>query len=305
MAYKLFWRRAISFIENSEGSKTSPREGRSDGLMRPLLCPSPKILDQNFPRSADELADMSIALANIHDDLINGKFGLVIPDTFVLFIETFDWNRTGAIPLFRDMYRILENWLLKYQAEVVRPNLPKGTGAQHPLPCGCEQSNEANLWAEEVERLLIAHDEVCGSGAYFIGVACDRAFAGEEIGTYCPEPNARHFPLVGPAQLNQLQSYWLFDIPGDLHQQKVTFNQAHNHVHLIGGVVQKPNSGSHYRVTFPNGIRPWILDYNDDPQEDSRISQIVPLTGLDFDYIKFVLLRGTKPKMIGRFDDKY
>lgn len=272
--------------------------------MRPLLCPSPVILDQNFPRSSSELYDISAALAAMHDGLVEGTFGIILPDTFVLFIEAFDWNRTGPIPLLRDIYRILESWLVRCEGNVLKPCLPSAKCGSHPLPCDCADSNEAALWAEELAKLLKEHDTVCTHNRFFIGVASHKAFAGVGDDTYCPEPQTRCFPLVGPREVNQLDHYWNWEIPQDLHQHKVSFASAHDNAPLLGGKVEKPHGGSHYRVTFPGGRRPWILDRNDDPQEDSRIAQIVDLTNYSFDYIKFVLLFGAKPRLIGKFDSR-
>ena len=272
--------------------------------MRPLLCPSPLILDQNFPKSSAELEEVSVALAEIHSGLIDELFGLVLPEMFVLFIETFNWNRTVPTPLLRDIYRILESWLLKYEGNVIRPRLPSMAVGFHPLPCNCERNAQAFLWSEEMAKLLKEHDAVCEPDTYFIGVASHSAFAGSAREVYSPVPPDRHFPLVGPREVQLLEPYWYWDISCDLHQHKVSFADALNNVPLLGGAVEKPNRSSHYRVTFPKGTRPWILDYNDDPQEDSRIRQIVDLTGFPFEYIKYVLLYGKLPRLKGRFEGR-
>jgi hypothetical protein len=46
--------------------------------MAPLLCPSPNIIDQAFPRSLGELRLINAALARISEGIENGEFMLVL-----------------------------------------------------------------------------------------------------------------------------------------------------------------------------------------------------------------------------------
>jgi len=171
--------------------------------------------------------------------------------------------------------------------------------------CGTPVSGETQLWSEEVAKLLIEHDKVCTASIFFIGIACPKAFAGDQLGSYCPLPDARHFPLVGPNEIAGLASYWTWSIPKNLHQHKVTVAQAKANIDVLGGQIEKQTSGtSHIRVDFGKGRGTWTLGTNDDPQEDSRIAQIEPLCGKPFEFVKYALLYGKEPLLVGRFDGR-
>ncbi len=103
------------------------------------------------------------------------------------------------------------------------------------------------------------------------------------------------FPLVGPADLDALDDAFDWELPADLHQRGVTFDEAYRHVEMIVGRVEKPKGSSHYQVRF-EGERSWPLDFNFDRIPDRVIKELQPITGYPFEVIKYVLLFGAWPK---------
>ena len=76
--------------------------------------------------------------------------------------------------------------------------------SSHPIPMGCSSNGLAEIWADELGKLLKAHDECCPGNNFFIGIACEKAYSGFPIGSFQQNSDSRHFPL-SDALLNTLQ----------------------------------------------------------------------------------------------------
>jgi hypothetical protein len=267
--------------------------------MPPLLCPSPIILDQSFPRSEDVLKLVASALGNLQDYLQNGRANLVLSDVLQLFVAEFDWERTGPYPLLIDLYNLLVQWCLQPHDGLLTVNLDTVPEAgEHPVPADCKDNDLVQLWAIELNKLLRIHDTCAAPGDRFIGVACHRAFGGELLGNYGGDPVAPFFPLVGP-DLYQLSDAFDWLTPADLHQKQVTFEAAKANISLLGAEpIKTPRRGSHFKVKFPGAPRSWVLDPNVNPLSDDFVRELVPLTNLPFAVIKTVLLTGTFPEKV-------
>lgn len=173
----------------------------------------------------------------------------------------------------------------------------------HPLVEGSETSDCCAIWAEEVGKLLILHDQLCEKDGFFVGITSDSAFAGGEIGSYKSPSENRHFPLIGPENLHFLQDAVTWEVPCDIHSKSVSFAEAKANFPILGGEVQaKTNSGSHWKVTFSGAPRPYSLDRNDDPQPDDYLREIVHLIGKPLGVIKYALIYGELPPSKNRLE---
>jgi hypothetical protein len=160
----------------------------------------------------------------------------------------------------------------------------------HPLPLGSGDGGLVDFWADEVGKLLASQLEASGD-RFFVGVACDTAFAGQGLGSY---ENPRHvptLPLVGPEELAALDPGYEWRIPGDITRQLVSFGEAKKNIHLLGGRVQDAKGTSHYQVKF-RGHRTWTMSRNVDPVPDDFLRQLVEIAEYPFPVIKWVLLTG-------------
>lgn len=256
------------------------------------------MLDQTFPRSSEDLKTVGIALAEIDRGMTAGDWVLVVSDIFGEYLESFDWQKCEEYSLLRDIFDLLAAWLTRGGKTVYFVDCDLcDSEYRHPVPIGSGESVAVELWSEQVGKIFVLHSER-NSGGNFVGVACERAFAGDTIGAYPPdtEPEST-FRLVGPSTSNQLADAFRWIIDDDLWRRRVSFLDAKKNVTLFGGVVEKPSSGgSHYRVTFPNGARPYILDRNHDPQLDDHLKEIVSMVNLPFEVIKQTLLSGALPE---------
>jgi len=247
----------------------------------PLLSVSPLILDQSFPRDTLELRIAAAALGHVAECARNGRAYLLITNALEEFVESFDWSRGGhQHELLREIYSLINLWLLQPHRGLVKLELERVVNYHpHPLPEHVTDTGLAEFWADEVGRLLQAHDtSLNGTNGYFVGVACDSSFSGGPLHQY-PAGVSHCFPLIGPDALSSLLDAYEWELDPHLHRQRVTFSQARNHVDVIGAIdVKPPRSGSHYKVTF-SGARSWTLDSNIDPVPERFLKQLVPITG--------------------------
>jgi hypothetical protein len=266
--------------------------------MASLLCPSPIILDQSFPRDEAILRTVGKALGELQGLAERGTIAILLTDMLKLFVRDFDWNRAGPYPLLMDIHNLLVSWCLQPNEVILTAQLEGvGAGEPHPLPDDCKEVGNAALWAEEAAKLLYVHDAAAHGTEFFIGIACPQAFAGLKKCGY-PEQAAqiRKFPLLGPCDLAELSDAFTWEYPNNLHLRSVSYGDAKRNVHLLGGTVAETAVGSHYKVSFMGAPRPWVLDYNEDPVKDSFVGQLVPITGFPFEYVKTVLLEGRLPR---------
>ena len=273
--------------------------------MPPLLCASSFILDQTFPRDEGELNLVSDALGVMEEVVRNNDAHLILTDTLQKIVEEFDWQRTGPYPLLRTIYDLLNQWFLLPHDRLIKIDLTDIQDHQpHPLLCGCQTEGLSEIWADELGKLLIIHDACCAHNNFFIGVACAFAFSGEQVGEYNNPNNQRVFPLVGPNDIDQrLIDAYEWDIPNDLHQRNISFDDAYNNCHAIGAVeIVPPTRGSHYSVRFKGAHRPWQLDPNSDPVPERYLRQLVGIVGYPIEVIKYALLHGELPERVIRFN---
>jgi hypothetical protein len=254
----------------------------------PVVCPSPALLDQSFPRNVEELTRVAVALGTLGAMMSADDVRLLLTHAFEDLFLSFEWQRTQT-PLLRDIHRMLALWFQQTHG-VITIDLPDETVTPHPLPQGCSGDGLAEFWAQDVAKVLAAHNQCCLRDGPFIGVACDKAFAGEPLGSYENPQGLPVLPLVGPDNVKELAPAYEWRVSVDLLRKDVSFADAKKHVPLLGGRVQGA-TGSHYPVKF-RGARTWVLDWNDDPVPDTFIRELVEITGYPFPVIKATLLTG-------------
>ncbi len=272
--------------------------------MPPLLCPSPDVIDQTFPRSIDELRLLRKTLAEITDLIQLEKCRLILTDPirdFIVGLESnFDWTQMGTYPELQVIYYLLGQLGLQQHGVQVVDVTYITEYSPHPLPSDCVACNAGADWSDELGRLLVVHSTRSTAGKFFIGVACTLAFAGKPLGKYDNPGNLPAFPLVGPQDVSDLDDSVVWVLPDDLHRRDITFNDAYSRIKLLGGAVETPRSGSsHYPVRF-KGARTWPLDKNLAVIPDDFLRELVPITGYSLGVIKFVLLFGEWPDRASR-----
>lgn len=269
--------------------------------MPPLVCPSPNVIDQTFPRSNEELALVQKALLRLVELLAEGKCLVLLTQFLTEFIvrldETFCWEIQQKYPEAQIIFYVLAQLGLQQQG-VHRIDLSTIPLVKpHPLPKGCDCDEFSLRWSEELGRLYVLHSTRSIAGKYFIGVACTTAFAGKTKGSYLNPLKHPYFPLVGPDELGSLDDAYDWEIPPGTSKQKISFKDAYNKIRLLGGEVHQPSGSSHYPVKF-KGKRTWPLDSNIDPVPDRFLKQLEAITGERLEVIKFVLLNGGWPRKL-------
>lgn len=156
-------------------------------------------------------------------------------------------------------------------------------------------------------KLLAIHDQHSLNAEYFIGIACEKAFGGQSIGTYEPHQCCRYFPLVGPGGCDcrqndcPLADAYHLEAPPAYTQTEVSFEAAKKNVFALGAVeVRAPRRGSHYKVKFRNA-RSWTLDPNNDPVPRDFLRELEPITGHPLEVIAYALREGKLPPRKLRF----
>jgi hypothetical protein len=267
-----------------------------------LLCLSPALLDQSFPRDLDEARRVGIALGEIQSHIESDLAHLVMTETLDVFVELFEWNRPDSVevyPVLQIICSLLTQWALQPNERMVHLRIPGGVSyVLHPIPKGSDKEGLVDTWSAEVGKLYAVHQQECSRrGEYFIGVACDHAFAGEATNQYEDSADADAFPLVGPGTLGVLSDAYEPILPDGIRKVAVCFRDAcRNCVALGASNVAQPPSGSHYKVSFPNAPRPWELDPNVDPIPKRFLKQLIPITGYSLEEIIYILTTGEKPR---------
>lgn len=232
--------------------------------MPPLLCPSPIILDHTFPRSQDELKLAAVALGSLMETVSENKAYMILTDTLRNFVEELDWT-TQHMPLLVDVYRFLSQLFLQSHPNLRMVNLDGAKSDKpHPIPRNASEGGRVASWADELGKLLLIHDSCIAKSGYFIGIACERAFAGHAVNIYAnKEPAQRAFPLVGPNEINSLEDCYEWEIPPSASGITISFENVKHNFETIGGIAfENPTSGgSHYKLKFPDG-KCWICDKN-------------------------------------------
>lgn len=264
--------------------------------MPPLLCGSPCILDQSFPRDTRELNLVVDTLGELEELVSENRIHLVLTETLRDLVLEFDWQSRGTqYKILLDIHRILLAWFLTPHDRLISADTSAIQTAQpHSLPTAVDNQGWATLWAEEIGKLLVLHDARCAPG-FCIGIACEQAFTTGVPNTW--QTAGRAFPLVGPAHLDSLEDAYEWDaLPSDLHQHVVPLDAALRNVHLLGSdTPEKPNGDSHYKIRFP-GARSWTLSENDDPVPERYVRELVNITGLPLSIIRTALIFGYLPR---------
>ena len=157
--------------------------------MTPLLCLSPALLDHSFPKDDDELWNVLDALGQIQEHLEMAVIGLIMTDFLRVIAdpESFAYSRYNECPQLRNILRLIRQWVLQPHEGIEAIDV---SGVQdlefqpHPMHQGSEGKGLVKFWQDEVGRILFVHDTVCERSEFFIGVACDSAFAGGPLGEY-------------------------------------------------------------------------------------------------------------------------
>jgi len=265
--------------------------------MPPLVCPSPVILDQSFPRSREELSQVVAALGELQRLVDEDHVYIILTTVLEDLVDNFDWSRTEIHPILVDVHRLIQAWALGTSNHVAKCSVQHiADYAPHPVPNSCsDEDGLIQFWSDEVGRLLSLHDKI-SPARFFIGIACPSAFAGEDASAYPASVTSRRFPIVGPSDLASLDDAYEWETPRDIHQRPVTFSSARRNIHLLGASeVKNPSAGgSHYIVKF-RGARSWTLDRNDDPVPDTYLDQLVPITQYPLNVVRCALIEGYLP----------
>lgn len=268
--------------------------------MPPLLCPSPTLLDQTFPRSFEELRRVGIAFGSLQEMLENDSAHLVVTDSLADLVQLFDWQREDAqdeYPLLLTIFTLLTNWFLQQHERLVRIAVPPGLPfSPHPLPIGTDPRGLVDDWSSEVGALLALHASIASQGEFFIGIPCDSAFAGSALGSYSQSLAGAAFPLVGPREAVSLSDAYEWALPAGIRDRSISFKDALANCHCLGeATIDEPHGGSHYKVKFAGKARPWPLDRNVDPIPERFIRELVQITGYPFEVVISALSSGTLP----------
>jgi hypothetical protein len=271
--------------------------------MPPLICFSPNVIDQTFPRSNEELEMVQKTLSSLTSSAQDERCVILLTQALADFIIELEWNFcwdvVSRFPKVEIIYRLLAELGLQ-QHGVLRVDVANVNDFHnHPIAKQIEPTSFTMTWAQELGRLWKLHSARSSQGRFFIGVACTFAFSGEKKGTYENPEKLPVFPLLAPEELGILEDCFEWDLPAGMHNRTVRFEDARSRISLLGGRVFKPSGSSHYQVRF-SGARTWPLDFNIDPIPDRFLKELVPITGQKLEMIKYVLLNGHWPKRIFR-----
>jgi len=273
--------------------------------MPPLICASPTVLDQSFPRDRDQLRAVAITLGEIQQQLKNNEIHLVLSEGLRELVQEFDWRNRGNDPLLREIYNLLNQWFLKKHGGLIELTEADFSGVNryqpHPIPIGCYNIGLVEIWADEVGKLLSLHDKCCPNNSYFIGIACEQAYSGSTLQQYCTHNNPRYFPLVGPGEIPQrLVDAYVWIVQSSVRRKNVSVNNAIKNHKAIGAIrIEPPSGSSHYTMKFKKG-RSWPVDINIDPIPDDFLTELVTITGYPLPVLRAALITGDVPTKILR-----
>lgn len=272
--------------------------------MPPLLCPGPIILDHTFPRSERELQIVATALGNLVEHATKKSTYLILSDTLRNFVIDLNWENTNTA-LLVEVHRFLIQLFLHPHPNVRMLSVAEIEARYpHPIPSHTSREGRVSLWASELGKLLVLHDSRSQTNGYFIGVACERAFAGLELGTYSNDESARRaFPLVGPEQLADLEDCYEWEVPASAHRITIGFGDVQRNYPAIGAIgFEKPSGGSHYKVRFRDG-KCWPCDKNWGKSiGENMLDELKQYCSYPLPVIKIALSCGSLPKRRFRLD---
>lgn len=263
--------------------------------MTALLVLSPSIFDHSFPRNDPELQRVSDALGQIEAEIEKETCLVLITDFMAECFSLFDWQNARNYGLLNDIYRLLSALILRQDASSIRVEVADIPCSRvHPAPQTAADSDVSARWQDEIGRLLSEHIRVFSEEEWCVGVACELAFSGQQLGTYRPPFEPPCFPLVGPRELHGLVSAFRWGVAINDIRTPISFSDAYKNISVLGGKVHKPSGGSHHRVSFP-GARSWVLDPNNDPVPDAYLAQLPDICAYPINVVKWALLNGRLP----------
>ncbi len=279
--------------------------------MPALVCLSPVLADQSFPRYSKDAKTVAIALGELAQLTESGIIRVATTPVFRDLLEAYCWEQPTGLK--GEIYNYLNRLVLGGGPRTVAVNVSKVTNyVAHPTPVGCDDNETyVQLWADDIGKLLVIHDDCIAERKYFIGVACEHAFSGKQISSYKPHSHPRCFPLVSPSTSDCNSSAAAlvdadeFNVSGEFENADVSFEEAKQNVYAIGAsAVHPPDGGSHFTVKFP-GARTWPLDSNYDPVPPQYLNQLKHITGLPMAAIKCALKTGKLPTRQLRLKQDY
>jgi hypothetical protein len=261
------------------------------------------ILDQSRQREITELRRIASALGTIAEMVSEDSVHVLLTPMMREVVGEFAWQPWKYHALLQDIFRLLSQWFLQKHEGLVELDLASIAGhAPHPLPTGCAADGLVEVWAEEMGKLLIVHDECGPQGGFSIGIACDKGFAGEPLGEYSAESAGQpRFPLVDPHAARSLLDAYEWEYDDNVQRRKVTFEAAKSNCSALGCTqVLSPRRDSHCKFMFP-GKRSWTLSLNDDPVPVAYLQELCGITGYPLKVVRHALLTGSLPPRRLRF----
>jgi hypothetical protein len=262
--------------------------------MRCVLL-SPILLDQQYPRSEDELRVGSQCLGNIIESVRLGELQIVVTPLIVFMLEQLDteyWLEDPHRSYQREIAWQLASLILMPNATINVLRL-KSMGL-HPIPKST-YSDRIAMWAEEAQALLNLHDSLSKDG-YFIGVLCPFRFQGEPGPEYEAPLPERYFPQVGSDAQQILRQCHSYRVPRQVKDQHVTYRDLQANYRAIDGVKIVAANGDHMKVIFRGG-RSWVFDSQGKAGgaiiRDSWIKEIEEILHCPWQAIKASLLDGS------------
>jgi hypothetical protein len=273
--------------------------------MPPLLCLSPVLIDQSFPRDSEQLRMVATALGEVFAQVRSGRAKVLLTLTLKEFLDEIDWQQNQSIALLRQIHRELSQLFLQTHGTIVIQNLGQiKTYLPHPIPASASNAGFVEFWSDELGKLLILHDARAYKKEFFIGIACELAFSGGILGSYPLPHKARAFPLVGPQELPKLlEDAFEWDVPIDCHTLTIGVDDICRNFRQLGAIqLEQPYKDSHYKIYFPDGLS-WTFDRNWGRDiGDNVLQQLKPRTGMPLGIIKYCLKEGKRPPKKLRLD---
>jgi hypothetical protein len=260
------------------------------------------LLDQSFPKDDFELAKVKIALGSIQDSMEKGNIGLLLTEYIIAIADekNLDFTRYNESESLREIMNILRLWILQPSESIEKITLPDDISTEeyspHAIPEGMEEKGLIEFWCDELGKILHIHDKETSNNNFFIGIACDSAFAEGPLGSYTEENNQRVFPLIGPDNISCLNDAYEWVITNPVTNNRITKEELiRNHSCLGIITIEPPDGSSHSKCLFENG-KFWILDMNNEVIPHNHIRTLSEVTELPNRVIINSIKTGDKPK---------
>lgn len=269
--------------------------------MPKLLLLPPLLIDHTFPHNEEELEIVSYSLSSVISDYLNTKkIILLIPESFDLFMEFYEWDNCGSIQ--SQIYLILRDIVTTPTENIIKISLEKVVDNYHEFPNCTNNSHNVDIWCHDIGKLYYVHTVAADDKGAFIGIICPYAFSNKNCEHKCHiKPQKGNFPYINNTNLYSLEEPDYYEIPVEFYNKDVSFVDAKKNIHLLGGTVRKKTGSSHYPVSFPNA-RTWILDSNDDPVPQKYINNLAKNLKIDPGLINYVLITGGYPPKLLKLD---